>query len=95
MVSQQDAYRGVVRVLLAASILGMLLTAVGGWVLGNPVVLDAAVALRLETGVLVGLTRAQRDRANPPEIVARAQPQEVAPAVEGLPALETRVHTTA
>jgi regulator of protease activity HflC (stomatin/prohibitin superfamily) len=63
-----DPYRAVVLVLAAAAFAGMLLTAVSGFLLGNPVVVDAAVSLLLATGVLVGVSLAQTARARPPKI---------------------------
>ena len=52
-------YRGVVFLLAAATLAGMAGMAVGGLTLANPVLLDAAVALCLATGVLLGVARHQ------------------------------------
>jgi regulator of protease activity HflC (stomatin/prohibitin superfamily) len=74
-----DAYRGVVRVLLALSILGMLLSAAGGLALGTPALLAAAVSLWLSTGLLAGVAITQEDRAIPPDTSAPAEPPEPSP----------------
>ena len=71
-----DAYRGVVGVLFALSLLGMLLSIAGGLVLGNPALLAAAVSLWVSAGVLVGVTTAPRDRPTLPATGPRAGPLE-------------------
>jgi regulator of protease activity HflC (stomatin/prohibitin superfamily) len=76
---EPDAYRGVVRVLLMVSALGMLIAAAGGVELGSPPFLDVAVSLFLASGVLVGV---MRGRATPPdriEGIAQAKPVEAPP----------------
>jgi membrane protease subunit HflK len=80
--SAPDPLRGVVLVLLAVSVLGTLLATGGSLALGNPVVFDAAIALWLATGTLLGVARAQAIRAGPPERSGRASRAEVAPAEE-------------
>ena len=60
-----DPLRGVVLVLLGAAVFGMIVAIAGGWALGRPVVLDAALALWLATGVLLGVARAQAARTSP------------------------------
>jgi membrane protease subunit HflK len=42
----------------------MLVAVAGGWVLGRPIALDAALALWLATGVLLGVARAQTARTS-------------------------------
>jgi regulator of protease activity HflC (stomatin/prohibitin superfamily) len=56
---KRDPYRGVVIVLLAASLLGTAGAVAGGLALANPVLLDAAITLGLSTGVLIGVALAQ------------------------------------
>jgi membrane protease subunit HflK len=58
-----QSYRGAILVLLVLSALGGLLVAVSGLILANPVVVDAAAALCLSTGILFGVDRALRKRA--------------------------------
>jgi regulator of protease activity HflC (stomatin/prohibitin superfamily) len=65
--SKSDPYRGVVIVLLALACLGTVAAAVGAMMLGNPVVLDAAVTLGLSTGVLIAVALVQKARAKPPK----------------------------
>ena len=65
--SDRDPYRGVVIVFLAMALLGTAGAAAGGLMLANRVLLDAAVALGLSTGVLVGVAAAQAARGRPPQ----------------------------
>ena len=64
--SKPDPYRGVVIVLLALACVGTVAAVFGAMILGNPVVLDAAVTLGLSTGVLIGVALVQQARAKPP-----------------------------
>ncbi|HKC52066.1 MAG TPA: protease modulator HflK [Myxococcota bacterium] len=61
------AYRSVVLLLLAAAIAGAVLAGVGGLVLRNPVVVDAALALLLSSSALLGVAWAETTRADPRE----------------------------
>jgi regulator of protease activity HflC (stomatin/prohibitin superfamily) len=60
-----DPYRGVVLVLLAATLVGTAGALAGGLWLANPVLLDTAVTLALAAGVLIGVAAAQHARAKP------------------------------
>ena len=51
----RQSYRIVVLVLIPSALLGAIAALVGGLLLGNRVLLDAAVALGVATGVLVGV----------------------------------------
>jgi len=64
--SNRDTYRGVILILLAASMMGVVGTFVAGWVIGDPVLLAAALALGLSAGILLGVTTAQTGRVKPP-----------------------------
>ena len=70
--SRGDVYRSVVIVLTAAAALGTFSLAFGGLVLGNIVLLHAAVSLGLATGVLIGVAIAQAERAKPHRTDAQA-----------------------
>jgi regulator of protease activity HflC (stomatin/prohibitin superfamily) len=59
----RDPYRGVVFVLLAATLLGTAGAAAGGLALANRVLLDAAVTLAISSGILIGVALAQSRRA--------------------------------
>jgi membrane protease subunit HflK len=63
--SRADAYRAVLLVLVATSALGTVGAAVAGLATGNVVVLDAAVALWISTGILLGVATAQAARSVP------------------------------
>jgi len=73
--SEPDAYRGVLRVVLAAAVLGMLLAVAAALWLGNPLFLDAYVSLLLASGVLAAVMRA-RTPSQPP--AAALSPAEAA-----------------
>jgi len=62
---ERDPYQGVSLVLLGGAILGMVTAFAGGVVLGNPVMLAAAVSMGLAAGILVGVLKAESARANP------------------------------
>ena len=61
--SRSDSHRAVLLVLLAGSALWTVGAAIGGLAIGNPVWLDAAVALWLSAGMLLGVATAQAARA--------------------------------
>ena len=67
-----DSYRGVMLVLTAAALAATLALALGGLVLGNSVLLHAAVSLGLSTGVLVGVVRSQMARTDARDASAAA-----------------------
>ena len=73
-IPSEPSYRGVVLVLVGVSALGTLLVAGFGIALSNPILLDAAVALYLSTGVLVCVARALHEREFPKLGRARKQP---------------------
>jgi hypothetical protein len=54
---QSDPYRAVVRSLVGCSGVGSALVGLVGFALDNPVVVDAALALALATGILLALAR--------------------------------------
>ena len=70
----RDPYKEVIAALLAASALGTATALIGGLWLGDLVVLAAAVALGLASGILIGVFRAQalrrRARTLPPGAAA-------------------------
>ncbi len=59
----RDPYRGVVLVLLAAALLGMVAAIVGGWITSNTVLSELAITLGLAVGILLGVSVAQSARA--------------------------------
>ena len=61
----RDPYRGVVIVLMAASLLGAGGAIAGGLLLSNPVLLDTAIVLGLAARILAGVAVAQTVRARP------------------------------
>lgn len=61
-----NPYRSVVLALVLAALLGTVVTAIGGYTLMNPVLLDIAVTLGLATGILIGAIASQTIRARPP-----------------------------
>lgn len=65
--SHRDPYRGVVIVLLAAAVLGVAGTAVGGVQLSDPVLLAVALTLAISAGALAGVATAQAARLRPPQ----------------------------
>ena len=69
-----DPYRGVVVVLLALALLGMLAAVAGGIVLSDPLLFDAAVSLEISTGILIGVVVAQSERAQPLKEAEQALP---------------------
>jgi regulator of protease activity HflC (stomatin/prohibitin superfamily) len=87
-------YRSVVVLLAAASFAGMAGLAIGGLTLANPVLLDAAVALCLAAGVLLGVARQQGLRTiaptpgdrvlEPPPEIARERGDVAEPATRNL-----------
>ena len=62
----RDPYRGVVVVLLGATLVGMAGTLVGRRMLPNPFLLDIALTLGIAAGVLFGVALAQMARSIPP-----------------------------
>ncbi len=87
-VSERDPYRGVVAVLILASVVGSIAALYGGRLLSNQPLLDAAAALELSAGVLTGVLAAQfrRARAAKPNdgqrsVVAQPQSPDPSPAV--------------
>lgn len=88
--AERDPYVGVVLVLLAASIVGLVTALEAGLRLGNPILIDTAVTLGLAAGILIGIARAQlgllrRPKPAPvssigePPPAAQTPPQELAP----------------
>ena len=63
--SVRDPYRGVVLVLLSATLVGTVGAAAGARALANPVLLDVAVSLGIWTAILIGLSLTQAARARP------------------------------
>jgi hypothetical protein len=61
----RDAYRGVVIVLLAASVLGVVGSAAGGVQLSDPGLLAVALTLAISAGALAGVATAQAARLRP------------------------------
>lgn len=59
----RDPYRGVVLVLLAAALLGMVAAIIGGWMTSNSVLFELAITLGLAAGILLGVSVAQSARA--------------------------------
>lgn len=57
--AERDPYVGVVLVLLAASIVGLVTALEAGLRLGNPILIDTAVTLGLAAGIPIGIARAQ------------------------------------
>lgn len=60
-----DRYRGIVLVLWAASLLGMVASFWAAVVLANVILLDTAILLLIAAGVLIGVLLAQQRRARP------------------------------
>ena len=77
----RDPYRGVVIVLLAGAIAGMVGGFGEGLKLGNPVLIDAALTLALTAGMLIGVAWTQAARLKPPRPEAEAP--NPAPEAEG------------
>lgn len=80
--SERDPYRGVVIVLLVASIAGMAGALEAGLTLGNPVLIDTAVTLGLAAGILIGIAWMQATRLKPPK------PESTTPGVTAPPDAE-------
>ena len=60
-----DPYRGVVVVLLAMALIGVIGSFVGNGMVANPLLLDATVTLVIVFGILLGVAVAQALRAKP------------------------------
>jgi membrane protease subunit HflK len=83
-----NPHRTVILFLLGAVVLEIAVATAGGLALGNPVVLDAAVALWLSAGMLFGVARAQAARAHCASAGAPAERLHAPTTREGPPAQE-------
>jgi regulator of protease activity HflC (stomatin/prohibitin superfamily) len=79
-----DPYRGVVLVLLVGSAVGTVVAGAGGVALGNPLLLDAAIALFLWTGLAIGTATAQRQRPTARVEAPPAERSELGPTPPGV-----------
>jgi regulator of protease activity HflC (stomatin/prohibitin superfamily) len=84
-----DAYRSVLLVLAAGSALWTAGLALGGLVIGNPALLDAAVALGVAAGMLLGVASAEAARAAPVPAATEAAEKAAARARLRLRAIKT------
>ncbi len=67
----RDPYRGVVLTLLALALGGTVTMTTAGVMLGNPVLLHAAITFGISAGALVGVALAQSLRAAADALAAR------------------------
>jgi membrane protease subunit HflK len=95
----RDPYRGATLALLATAVAGTIVTFVAGFAVRNPVVLEAAAALWIASGVLIGVTVVQRARSQPqpasePPVVESPGEQTPTPVLPQAPAVSQVAETS-